>query len=101
MKIFKIAIDNVKPIMEVRSRRVGGAAYQVPTPVRGERRQSLAIRWIIQFANNRSNDEFHTFAEKLAAELIDAANSQGGAIKQKETVHRMAEANQAFAHFHW
>lgn len=101
LRVFKTAIDNVKPIMEVRARRVGGAAYQVPVPVRGERRQTLAIRWIVQTANQRPNSEFHSFAEKLAAELIDAANNQGNAIKQKETTHRMAESNQAFAHFHW
>lgn len=101
LRVFKTAIDNVKPIMEVRARRVGGAAYQVPVPVRGERRQSLAIRWLVQFANQRPDDEYKTFSEKLAAELLDAANSQGNAIKQKENTHRMAESNQAFAHFHW
>lgn len=99
--VFRQAIENVKPQMEVRSRRVGGAAYQVPMPVRGDRRESLAIRWLILAARKRPNKEFHTFAEKLAAELIDAFNNQGGAIKKKEDTHRMAEANKAFAHFRW
>jgi small subunit ribosomal protein S7 len=99
--VFRQAVDNVKPQMEVRSRRVGGAAYQVPMSVRGERKESLAIRWIILSAQKKSNSEFHTFAEKLAAELIDAYNNQGGAIKKKEDTHRMAEANKAFAHFRW
>jgi len=99
--VFRQAVENVKPQMEVRSRRVGGAAYQVPMPVRGDRRESLAIRWLILAARKRPNKEFHTFAEKLAAELIDAFNNQGGAIKKKEDTHRMAEANKAFAHFRW
>lgn len=99
--VFKTAIENVKPIMEVRARRVGGAAYQVPMPVRADRRQSLAIRWIIAATNGRSDPNQRTFAEKLAAELIDAANNQGASIRQRELVHRQAEANQAFAHFRW
>jgi len=99
--IFHQAVENVKPQMEVRSRRVGGAAYQVPMPVRGERKESLAIRWIILSAQKRSNKEFHTFAEKVAAELIDAYNNLGGAVKKKEDTHKMAEANKAFAHFRW
>lgn len=99
--VFKQALDNVKPHMEVRSRRVGGAAYQVPTPVRGERKVSLAIRWLIQAAQKRSSSEYRTFSEKLAAELIDAFNKEGGAIKKKEDTHRMAEANKAFSHFRW
>lgn len=99
--IFNKAIENVKPQMEVRSRRVGGAAYQVPTPVRAERRESLAIRWLIEAALNRPSREFHTFAEKLATELTDAFNNTGGAIKKKEDTHKMAEANKAFAHFRW
>lgn len=101
MMVFRQAVENVKPLMEVRSRRLGGAAYQVPMPVRGERKQSLAIRWIIQAAQKKSNKEFHTFAEKLSAELIDAFNNTGLAIKKKEDVHRMAESNKAFAHFRW
>ncbi|MGI5826621.1 MAG: 30S ribosomal protein S7 [Patescibacteria group bacterium] len=99
--VFRQAIENVKPQMEVRSRRVGGAAYQVPMPVRGDRKESLAIRWVVQSAQKKSSSEFHTFAEKLAAELTDAFNNQGGAIKKKEDTHRMAEANKAFAHFRW
>lgn len=99
--VFHQALDNVKPQMEVRSRRIGGASYQVPTPVRGERRQSLAIRWIIESARKKSSKEFHTFAEKLSVELIDAFNNTGSAIKKKEDTHRMADANRAFAHFKW
>lgn len=101
MLVFHQAVENVKPHMEVRSRRVGGAAYQVPMPVKGDRRESLAIRWLIQAAQKRSSSEYHTFAEKLAAELVDAFNKQGGAIKKKEDTHRMAEANKAFSHFRW
>jgi len=99
--IFHQAIENVKPQMEVRSRRVGGAAYQVPMPVRGDRKESLAIRWLILAAQKRPNSEYHTFVDKLTAELLDAYNNQGGAIKKKENTHRMAEANKAFAHFRW
>lgn len=101
VKVFEAAINTVGPKMEVRARRVGGASYQVPTEVRGERRIALAIRWIIQFAKKRSNKEFKTFADKLAVELTDGAKGQGEAIKKRDTVHRMAEANRAFAHFKW
>lgn len=101
IKAFETAINTVGPKMEVRARRVGGASYQVPTEVRGDRRVALAIRWIIQFAAKRSNHEFKTFSEKLAVELIEAAKGQGEAIKKRDTVHRMAEANRAFAHFKW
>lgn len=101
IKIFSQAIGSVKPSMEVRARRVGGAAYQVPSPVRGARRESLAIRWILFEARKRANKEYHTFAEKLAAELIDAAKGEGGAVKKKTDIERMAEANRAFAHFRW
>lgn len=101
MVVFRGALENVKPQVEVRSRRIGGAAYQVPTPVKGDRRQSLAIRWIIQSAQKRSGKEFHSFAEKLSAELIDAFNNTGNAIKKKQDTHRMADANKAFAHFRW
>ena len=101
MLIFHQAVENVKPHMEVRSRRVGGAAYQVPMPVKGDRRESLAIRWLVQAAQKRSSAEYHTFAEKLAAEIMDAFNKQGGAIKKREDTHRMAEANKAFSHFRW
>lgn len=101
IKTFTKAIDNVKPTMEVRPRRVGGAAYQVPMPVRGNRRETLALRWIVVAARARSNSEYHIFAEKLAVELIDAAKGEGGAMKKRTDVERMAEANRAFAHFRW
>jgi small subunit ribosomal protein S7 len=101
LEIFHQALENTKPTMEVRSRRVGGAAYQVPIPVRGDKREALAIRWLILAARKRSNKEYHTFAEKLAAELIDASKNQGGAIQKKQETHRMAEANKAFSHFRW
>ena len=101
IKVFSLALENVKPGMEVRPRRIGGAAYQVPMPVRGGRRESLAIRWLIASANARSNSEFHSYAEKLAAELKDAAAGAGGAVKKRTDMERMAEANRAFAHFRW
>ncbi len=91
----------VSPQMEVRSRRVGGAAYQVPMPVRGRRQLSLSLRWLVDEANKRSSKEFHSFGEKLSAEMMDALNSQGGAISKRDAAHRMAEANKAFAHFRW
>ncbi|CDM66109.1 30S ribosomal protein S7 [Pyrinomonas methylaliphatogenes] len=98
LKLFKRAVDNVRPTVEVKSRRVGGSTYQVPVEVPTERRGSLAIRWIIQAARNRGEK---TMVERLAAELIDAANNRGGAVKKKEDTHRMAEANKAFAHYRW
>jgi small subunit ribosomal protein S7 len=98
VKVFKKAIDNVKPVLEVKSRRVGGATYQVPIEVSQERRTSLAIRWLITNARARGEK---TMREKLAAEFMDAANNRGGAIKKKEDTHRMAEANKAFAHYRW
>ena len=101
IKVFETAINTVGPKMEVRARRVGGASYQVPTEVRGDRKVALAIRWITQFANKRSNKEFKGFAAKLAVELMEAAKGQGEAIKKRDTMHRMAEANRAFAHFKW
>jgi len=101
LEAFQQALENIKPQMEVRARRIGGAAYQVPSPVRGTRRDSLAIRWLIAAAKARSSSEFHTFAEKLVAELTDALNNAGGAVKKKVDTHRMAEANKAFAHFRW
>ena len=101
LNLMHMAIENVKPNMEVRSRRVGGAAYQVPTPVRGERRQSLAIRWIIDSARKRPNSQYHVFSEKLAAELMDAFQNQGGAMDKKNQMQKMADANKAFAHFRW
>ncbi len=95
------ALNNIKPKTEVRSRRIGGAAYQVPMPVTPARQFSLSIRWLVDFAGKRSNSEFHTYADKLAAEIVDAFNNQGAAIKKRDDVHRMAEANKAFAHFRW
>jgi small subunit ribosomal protein S7 len=101
VKVLETAINTVGPKMEVRARRVGGASYQVPTEVRGDRRIALAIRWIIQFATKRSNKEYKSFAEKLAVELMEAAKGQGEAVKRRDTIHRMADANRAFAHFKW
>jgi small subunit ribosomal protein S7 len=98
VKIFKKALGNVKPTTEVRSRRVGGATYQVPVEVRPDRRQALAIRWLVEHARGRSGK---SLVEKLAAELMDAAENRGGAIKKREDVHKMADANKAFAHFRW
>jgi len=98
IEMFHQAINNVKPVLEVKSRRVGGATYQVPVEVRADRRTALAIRWIIGFARARGE---HTMAEKLAAEFIAAANNEGASIKKKEDTHKMAEANKAFAHFRW
>lgn len=101
VNVFTMAIQNVGPKFEVRPRRVGGASYQVPVEVRGDRRVSLAIRWIIAAANNRANKQYHTFSEKLAAELTDAYNNTGEAVKKRDIMHRNAEANRAFAHFRW
>lgn len=101
LMVFETALENITPKIEVRSRRVGGAAYQVPTPVKGKRAFALAIRWLVLEAEKRPNTEFHTYAEKLAAEIMDAANNQGGSIQKKLTMHKMAEANKAFAHFRW
>jgi small subunit ribosomal protein S7 len=101
LKVFETAVVNVGPKQEIRPKRVGGASYQVPVEVRGDRRISLAIRWIVGFANNRSNREYKTYDEKLAAEIMDAAKGQGEAIKKRDTVLRTAEANRAFAHFKW
>lgn len=101
MKAFHEALDKIRPSMEVRPRRVGGASYQVPMPVRGSRQNSLSIRWLIEAARSRSNSEYHTYAEKLAAEIVDAVNEEGGAFKKKAEMERMAEANRAFAHFRW
>lgn len=101
LEVFQDALENVKPRMEVRPRRVGGASYQVPIPVRGERRESLAIRWLIQAARAKPNKEYHHFYQKLAAEIMEAAKREGGAVRKKEEVHKIAEANRAFAHFRW
>jgi small subunit ribosomal protein S7 len=98
MEVFLKAVENVKPSLEVKSRRVGGSTYQVPVEVRADRRQALSIRWLIKFARSRSEK---TFAEKLAGELLDAYNGRGTSIKKREDTHRMAEANKAFAHYRW
>ncbi len=98
LEVFKKALENVKPVLEVRSRRVGGATYQVPVDVRQERRDALAIRWIISYARQRNEK---TMVQKLAGELMDAAQRRGAAIKKREDTHRMAEANKAFAHYRW
>lgn len=98
LKLFHEAIDNVKPMVEVRSRRVGGATYQVPVEVRNDRRQALAIRWLVETSRNRSEN---TMMERLSAELLDAANNRGAAVKKREDTHRMAEANKAFSHYRW
>jgi small subunit ribosomal protein S7 len=98
LKVFQRAVENTKPNVEVKSRRVGGANYQVPVEVSPYRRQSLAIRWLIQYARSRSG---RSMTERLTDELLDAANNRGGAIKKREDVHRMAEANKAFAHYRW
>ena len=98
LKVFHEALDNVRPAIEVRSRRVGGATYQVPVEVRAERGQALAIRWLISTARGRSEQ---TMTERLSAEFLDAANSRGTAVKKREDTHRMAEANKAFSHYRW
>lgn len=98
VKIFKRAIENAQPMVEVKSRRVGGSTYQVPIEVRPERRLALALRWLIGHSRGRPG---RTMRDRLAGELLDAANSRGGAVKKKEDVHRMAEANKAFAHYRW
>ena len=98
LDVFHKALNNVKPVLEVKSRRVGGATYQVPVEVRASRRTALAIRWVIQYAHARTEK---TMAQKLASELMAAANSEGASIKKKEDTHKMAEANKAFAHFRW
>jgi small subunit ribosomal protein S7 len=98
LEVFEEALNNVMPVLEVRPRRVGGATYQVPMEVRPERRLSLGIRWIVEYARQRSGK---SMMEKLAAEIIDAANNTGGSVKKKEDTHRMAEANKAFAHYRW
>jgi|SRR3989344_4057821 len=101
LTVFERAIQTVGPKQEVKARRVGGANYQVPIEVRGDRKTSLAIRWIIEAARKRSSKDFHTFEEKLAAEFLDASNNLGDAIKKRDTTYKMAEANKAFAHFRW
>ncbi|PZM90808.1 MAG: 30S ribosomal protein S7 [Actinobacteria bacterium] len=98
LNVFKQALNNAKPVVEVKSRRVGGATYQVPVEVRPERRTSLAMKWLVSFARTRGE---RTMADRLAAELIAAARNEGSTIKKKEDTHRMAEANKAFAHYRW
>lgn len=98
LEVFHKALDNVRPIIEVKSRRVGGATYQVPVEVRNERRDALAMRWIINYSKQRSEK---TMVQKLAGELQDAAQSRGGSVKKREDTHRMADANKAFAHYRW
>lgn len=100
-KILETVLSTVAPKMEVRSRRVGGASYQVPSEVRGERKNHLAMKWLIEAARAKSNKEFHTFGEKLASEMQDALAGTGNAIKKRDMVHKMAEANRAFAHLRW
>jgi small subunit ribosomal protein S7 len=98
LQVFEQAVRNVTPVLEVRPRRVGGATYQIPIEIRSERRQSLALRWLTQAARNRPGK---SMAQKLAAEIIDAANNTGSAVKKKEDTHRMADANKAYSHFRW
>jgi len=98
VEVFRKALENVRPTVEVKSRRVGGSTYQVPVEVRNERRNALAIRWIVGFARNRGEK---TMQERLAGEFLDAANNRGSSVKKREDTHRMAEANKAFAHYRW
>ena len=99
LEVFLKALENVKPVLETKSRRVGGATYQVPMEIRPDRRQTLAIRWLVSFARKRGGEK--EMEKKLASEIIDAYNNAGGAIKKRDEMHRMAEANKAFAHFKW
>ena len=98
LEVFEEALNNIMPVLEVKARRVGGATYQVPLEIRPERRQTLGLRWLVRYARTRHEK---TMAEKLAGEIIDAINGNGGAFKKKEDTHRMAEANKAFAHYKW
>ena len=98
VEVFTAALENIMPSLEVKARRVGGATYQVPIEIRPERRQTLALRWLVEFSRKRGEK---TMAERLAAEVMDAANNTGAAVKRKEEMHRMAEANKAFAHYRW
>ena len=98
LEVFQEALENLKPQLEVKARRVGGSTYQVPMEVRAERQQTLALRWLVAYSRNRSE---RTMAERLAAEIVDAKNSMGGAFKKREEMHRMAEANKAFAHYRY
>ncbi len=98
VKVLKKSLDNIKPMLEVKSRRVGGSTYQVPVEVRADRRTSLAMRWLIRYANDRSEK---TMTDKLAGEILDAYNNRGASVKKREDTHKMAEANRAFAHYRW
>ena len=98
LEVFESALNNVMPVLEVKARRVGGATYQVPIEIRPERRQTLGLRWLVEYARKRNEK---TMSQKLAAEILDAINNNGGAFKKKEDTHRMAEANKAFAHYKW
>jgi small subunit ribosomal protein S7 len=98
VKVLKKSLDNIKPMLEVKSRRVGGSTYQVPVEVRAERRASLAMRWLVKYANSRAEK---TMTDKLAGEILDAYNNRGAAVKKREDTHKMAEANRAFAHYRW
>ncbi len=100
-QVLEEAVDNIKPDLEVRSRRIGGAAYQVPLPVGSRRKESLAIKWLVMAARKRSNSTYHTFAQKLGAELIDAYGREGGAVTKRQEIEKLAEANRAFAHLRW
>ncbi len=99
LEVFEAAMKNIMPVLEVKARRVGGANYQVPVEVRSDRRQTLGLRWLVQFSRKRGGEK--TMEEKLAAEIMDAANNTGGSVKKKEDTHKMAEANKAFAHYRW
>ena len=98
LEVFETALNNVMPVLEVKARRVGGATYQVPIEIRPERRQTLGLRWLVNYSRNRNEK---TMAERLAGEIVDAINNTGGAFKKKEDMHKMAEANKAFAHYKW
>lgn len=101
IEIFQKALENIGPSKKVRPRRIGGASYLVPIPVRASQKQSLAMRWLLEAANARSSAEYKTFQNKLAAELLEAAEGKGGAVEKKQNAHKIAEANKAFAHFRW
>ena len=101
VEILEESLRIISPQMEVRSRRVGGASYQVPMPVHGRRATSLSVRWLVEISNKRPNKQYHSYGEKLAAEILDVLGNKGGVIEKKNTAHRMAEANKAFAHFRW
>ena len=98
LEVFEAALENIMPVLEVKARRVGGATYQVPMEIRADRKQTLAIRWLVEYARKRNE---HSMEEKLAGEIMDAINGQGAAFKKKEDTHKMAEANKAFAHYRW